>query len=92
MYVVISGMYVLVVWLFYGNYIEHLLVSRPEFTNEKKVILNKLRLFSYKATGLKIVMFKKETWSIDKKLNNYMRAYIVGVLNLVLTALFLLSM
>lgn len=90
-YLIASGVYALIIWFVYGNYIEILLNEKKFVTEEQRIVLSKLRLFSYKATGLKLVMLKKETWSIDEKLSKYMAAYIISVTNLIFTGIFLIS-
>lgn len=90
-YLVFSGIYAIAAWFFYGNYIEHLLVSRQGLACDSRATLEKLRLFSYKSTGLRFIMLKKETWKIDDKLNRYMVFYISSVINLMLVALFIIT-
>jgi len=85
-YIVISGLVLLVVWFWYGTYVEHIILNKSLKNNEKK-ILEDLRMFTAKSTGLRLVMLKKETWKIDDKLNRYMLVYIFCVANLLITGL-----
>ena len=85
-YIVISGLALLVVWFWYGTYVEHIILNKSLKNNEKK-ILEDLRMFTAKSTGLRLVMLKKETWEIDDKLNRYMLMYIFCVANLLITGL-----
>ena len=85
-YIVISGLILLVVWFWYGAYVEHIILNKSLKNSEKK-ILEDLRMFTSKSTGLRLVMLKKETWKIDKRLNVYMLVYIFCVANLLITGL-----
>lgn len=85
-YIIISGLALLVVWFWYGTYAEHIILNKSLKNNEKK-ILEDLRMFTAKSTGLRLVMLKKETWEIDDKLNRYMLMYIFCVVNLLITGL-----
>ena len=85
-YIVISGLALLVVWFWYGTYVEHIILNKSLKNNEKK-IFEDLRMFTAKSTGLRLVMLKKETWQIDDKLNAYMLMYIFCVANLLVTGL-----
>lgn len=85
-YIVISGLALLVVWFWYGTYVEHIILNKSLKNNEKK-ILEDLRMFTAKSTGLRLVMLKKEAWEIDAKLNRYMLMYIFCVANLLITGL-----
>ncbi len=85
-YIVISGLILIVVWFWYGTYVEHIILNKS-LKNSQKKILEDLRMFTAKSTGLRLVMLKKETWKIDKRLNVYMLVYIFCVANLLITGL-----
>ena len=89
-YIVISGLILLVVWFWYGTYLEHIILNKSLKSHEKKT-LEDLRMFTAKSTGLRLVMLKKETWQIDDKSNAYMLLYILCVANLLVTGLLSLN-
>lgn len=91
LYLLLSIICAVVIWFLYGNYIEKLIFMKIGVSEKQKIIIHSLRLFSYSAIGVRCVMFRRETWMIDNKLNKYMFLYIASVLNLLFVAFIYIS-